>query len=231
MLTVVCYFWRRPGGVYTPAHVDALARNVAKHYARPHRFLVVTNEPGPFAPGVEVVPDRAAFADLRSPEGMGMPSCFRRLELWAPDAAERFGERIVLLDLDWLAVDDVAPLWDRPEPVVLYRDPLRPRQANGSMVLLSTGAAPHVWSEFDPARSPKIARDAGFRGSDQAWLSWSLPDAPRWDTSDGVYSFRRHVPDGALPSDARAVVFHGRPKPWDRGPQQIGWVREHYGSA
>lgn len=233
MLTVATWLWTQPGRPrqYTAENVNRLAAMVRRHYARPHRFVVVTNETGAFAAGIDIVPDACDFESLRSPEGLSMPACYRRLRIWHPLAGQVFGPRVVALDLDVVLIADVAPLWDRPEPVVLYRDPLRPRQVNGSMVLLSTGAAPHVWSEFDSARSPKIARDAGYRGSDQAWLSWALPDAPRWDTADGVYSFRRHVPDGALPSDARAVVFHGRPKPWDRGPQQIGWVREHYGSA
>lgn len=231
MISVVCFYWRGSRAAYSHAHVNRLARSVARNYARPHRFLVVTNEPGPFADGVEVVPDACDFAALRSPEGLSMPSCYRRLRLFHRDAGAVFGERIVALDLDWVAVDDLAPLWDRPEDVVLYRDPLRPRQANGSMLLLTAGSRPYVWDEFDPAISPKTARGAGYRGSDQAWLSWCLPDAPRWDERDGVFSFRRHVGTDALPSGARAVVFHGRPKPWDRGPQRLGWVLEHWGSA
>lgn len=229
MLAVVCYFWRRPGGPYAPAHVDALARNVARHYRRPHRFLVCTNDPGPFAPGVEVVPDREAFADLRSPEGIAMPSCYRRLELFGPDAGRRFGERIAALDLDVLAVADLVPIFDRADPVLLYRDPLRADQANGSLVVLTAGAAPHVWAAFDPSRSPALARAAGFRGSDQAWLSYCLPGAARVGAEQGVVSFRKHCVGGELPAGARLVVFHGRPKHWDRGPSALPWVRDNAG--
>ena len=232
MLSVVCYLWRRaaPGG-YTPAHVDRLARMVARRYRRPHRFVVVTNDPGPFADGIEVVPDACDFAALRSPEGLSMPACYRRLRLFHPDAGAIFGPRIVALDLDVVLTGDVAPLWDRPEPVVLYRDPLFSAQANGSMLLLRTGTRPHVWATFDPERSPALAYAAGYRGSDQAWISYALPDAPRWDTRDGIYSFRRHVAAGAPAPSTRAVIFHGNPKPWDAGPQRLAWVREHWGST
>lgn len=161
-----------------------------------------------------------------------MPSCYRRLRLFHPDARSWLGERVVALDLDVVLVDDVAPLWDRDEDVVLYRDPLRPGQANGSMVLHRTGTRPQVWERFNPRTSPAKARRAGFRGSDQAWLSFCLPDAPRWDESDGVFSYRRHIAEtGGLPVGARAVTFHGRPKPWEKVAQQLPWVRSAWGIA
>lgn len=216
MITVTCFLW---GHAYRPAHVNALAALVREHYRRPHRFVVVTNDRGPFAPGVAVVADDEDFARTPSPAGAGMPSCYRRLRLWRADAAETFGERIVCLDLDVLLVDDVAPLWDREDDVVLYRDPLWPHQVNGSMLMLRAGTRPDVWAAFDPMTSPALARAAGFRGSDQAWLSYKLPHAARWSGADGVYSYRRDCAQG-IPADARVIVFHGRPKPWDVDVQQ-----------
>lgn len=212
MITVVAWKW---GERYTAAHVNALAAMVRSHYDRPHRFVCVTDDPVGLGDGIEDVPYVNLFPQLQSPHGPHMPSCYARLIAWAPEARELFGERMVLIDLDVVLLRTVAPLWDRPEDVVLYRDPYRPEQANGSMVLLRAGARPDVLADFDPARSPQLAKARGFRGSDQAWLSYKLPDAPRWDTFDGVYSYKAHVRGKGLPADARMVVFHGDPKPWN----------------
>ena len=220
MITVLTWMWDTR---YSAAHVNALRRQVARHYARPHRFACVTNQPQGL--DCETIPDREAFAGLTSPHGAQFSSCYRRLDMFAPDAAERYGERFICLDLDMIIVADVAPLWDRLEDCVLLRDPLYPTQVNGSMLLLSAGSRPRVWTEFDPARSPDVARARGFRGSDQAWLSHCLPSEPRWGPEDGVLSYRKHIipRGGSLPAGARIVSFHGKQKPWDTS---LPWVRE-----
>lgn len=206
---------------------------IRRHYQRPHRVLCVTNDAAGIDPAVTIVPDREDFADVQNPYGPHAPSCYRRLLMWHPDAARWFGERFVSLDLDVVAVADLVPLWDRAEEVVLYRDPLHPSQVNGSMVLMTAGARPEVWTDFDPDRSPQIARGAGFKGSDQAWLSLRLPSEPRWDTRDGVYSFRKDIEpaDGRLPADARLTIWHGHRDPWDEAAQKLPWVRENWGVA
>jgi len=217
VLTVITYLWSTGGRrKYNAAHVNALARQVARHYARPHRFVCVTNDAAGIDPAIGVMPDIEDFASLRSPHGAAFPACYRRLRLFHPDAAQWYGERFVALDLDVVLTGDVAPLWDRPEPFIAYRDPLHPTQICGSMFLLAAGALPVVWEGFNPARSPALARAAGFRGSDQAWISFCARGCPTWGPEDGVYSYRKHIAlRGALPDGARVVVFHGSPKPWD----------------
>lgn len=234
MLTIVTWKWSRPGyrSTFIGAHVNALARMVDRWYAPPHRVLCVTNDPTSVDPAITIVPDVNDFANVPSPHGSHWPACYRRLRMFRPDIAATFGERFVSIDLDVVLVGDVVPLWDRPEGCVLYRDPLFPNQANGSMVLLSAGARPEVWTEFDPNRSPQIARGAGFMGSDQAWLSLRLPSEPRWDARDGVYSFRKDIEPagGKLPADARIVVMHGRQDPWTGG-QKYAWCRDNWGTV
>lgn len=215
MLTILTFLW---GNRYAAANVNSLARQVRRHYPRPHRFLCVTNQPE----GVdcETIPDREDFKDTPSPHGGQFPVCYRRLILWHPDAAQWFGERFVSLDLDMILTADVTPLWERPEDCVLLRDPLYPDQYNGSMVLLTAGARPHVWSDFRPDTSPARARAAGKRGSDQGWISYVLPNEATWGPEDGVYSYRKDIMPrrGALPpAGARMVSFHGHIKPWTCG--------------
>lgn len=232
MITVACWLWRQPGyrSTFEPSHVAVLRRMVARHYSAPHRFCVVTNEPGPFDSGIEVIPDKEDFATVKSPHGGSSPSCYRRLAIFGPDAAARFGERIVSLDLDCVITGDLRPLWDRPDDFVAWRDPMHARQINASMMLLRAGSRPQVWDDFRPLSSPRQALQAGCKGSDQGWISYCLPDAATWTTRpDGVYSYRiDQLARGDLPNNARVVMFHGREDPWSSGPQGVPWVRQHW---
>lgn len=229
MLTVVCWQW---GAAYTAFHVERLAAMVRRHYARPHRFLCVSNDLPPID-GVELIADRADFADLPSPHGGANPSCYRRLFLFHPDAAKTFGDRVVSLDIDAVLVDDVAPLWDRPEDFVGYGDAYHGRQFNGSMVLLRTGSHPEVWNNFSGAPSVREALRLGFKGSDQGWMSRCLAGSPAWTDKDGVISFGFNMARGRrpLPPGARIVFLHGRPKPWDPPAQTLPFVKEHWGTV
>lgn len=219
MLNVICWKW---GGRYAAAHVNSLQRQVARFYRGPHTFRCVTNQPDGIE--CETVPDLEDFANLRSPHGGAFPSCYRRLRLFHPDAAKWYGERFVSLDIDWTIHADVTPLWDRPEPFVALRDPYHGGKGQycGAMLLLTAGARPEVWERFDPRGSPQAATLAGFKGSDQAWISHMAPGAPTWSTADGVYSYRVNCLSG-LPSDARMVNFHGHFKPWTCGK---AWAAE-----
>lgn len=215
-MNVICFRW---GTKYLGEHVNALARQVREHYARPHRFLCVTNDATDIDRDlVEILPDREDFWRIaRGPQGG--PGCYRRLILWHPDAAQWFGERFVCIDIDVTVHGDLAPLWDRPEPVVAYRDPFHGGRGQycGSMLLMTAGTQPEVWNDFaaDPRRAIARAAAAGFRGSDQAWISYRAPGLPTWSPADGVYSYRVDVRKNGLPDDAKLVIWHGAIKPWD----------------
>ena len=231
MISFVCWRWHVPGyrSTFGPEAVNTLARMVRRHYPARHRFLCVTNDRAGINGEIEIVPDRADFADVGSPHGGANPSCYRRLRMFHPDAARTFGERIVSLDLDAVIVGDLRPLVDRPENFVAWRDPLSPRQYNGSLIILRAGSRPKVWTDFDPAASPRRALAAGFKGSDQAWISCALPDEATVGREDGVLSYRKDVRGKALPADARIVFAHGAQDPWGDEMQRLEWVREHYG--
>jgi hypothetical protein len=86
------------------------------------------------------------------------------------------GERIVSLDLDALIVNDVTPLFDRPDECVFYHVPgTRVKTVlNGSLFLFTAGRLDWLWTEFDPLTSPRDACKKGYLGSDQAYLSAQL---------------------------------------------------------
>lgn len=229
MLTIVTWKWNRPEyrTKFTAEHVNVMARMIGRHYAGEHEVCCVTNDSDGIDPQVRIIPDTEDFASLRSPHGgISNPSCFRRLRMFMEDAAETFGERIVSIDLDAVIVRDMAPVWDRDEDFVGWRDPMSPRQLNGSMMLLRAGSRPGVWDEFNPDSSPGKALKAGYKGSDQAWLSYCLAGEPRWTKDDGIYSFRVDVMGRVLPKDARIIFFHGNVKPWT--VPEVDPVRKHW---
>lgn len=231
MISVVCWLWAPPPqyrSSFDWSHVQLLQRQVARHYPHPHRVVCVTNVSGR-ADGVEAIPDREDFASLPSPHGRSNPSCYRRLRLFDPSCD--FGSRIVSLDLDVVITGDLTPLWDRPEDLVLYRDPGPKRGYCGSMILLTAGCRPQVWERFDAMTSPQQALVAGRSGSDQGWITHVLgPDEAVWTPTDGVYSYRYHIaPTGALPADARLVVCHGaQADPWLPHMRRHEWVARAY---
>lgn len=234
-LTFVTWRWQPPAGyrsTFSPDTVYALRDMLRRHYARAHRFVCVTDRPEQL-PHVETMRLWPDLQDMPSPLGHSYPSCYRRLKVFAPDAGQLFGPRLVSIDLDTVIVGDVTPLFDRAEDVVLWgeSDFVGRQHYCGSLWMLKTGTRPRVWTEFDPKTSPKEAWRAGARGSDQAWLSYKLgPHEARWTRADGVYSFRKDIAahDNKLPANARLVAWHGKVDPWSYRAQQIPWVRTHY---
>jgi hypothetical protein len=234
--TIVTWKWRKPGyrSTFTAEHVNVARDMVARHYKRPHRFVCVTDDPAGLDPRIEVQSIGDLWADIPNPSWPAGPSCYRRLALFASDAEQRFGRRFVSIDLDVVITGDLMPVWERPEPIVLWSDPnFHPKGMYcGSMILLSAGAAPEIYETFDPLISPRQTRAAGCMGSDQGWLSYKLGRGrPVWTTADGVYSFWVHLEkrNRRLPADARIVFFHGHRDSWHADVQaQHPWVREHW---
>jgi hypothetical protein len=235
MLSVVTWIWddgSQRAQMFQPEHVNTLQRMIARNLPVPHRFICVADRPEGFSDAVEVFktpPEAVKVGELRTPEAQHFPSCYRRLWMFSPDAVA-LGERVLLIDIDLVAVSDLSPLFDRDEDFVGWR----PRQSwgtnkrfGGGLYLLRTGARTNVWTDFKGPKSICEARTAGFRGSDQAWISYKLSDSEVCYPNElGIYSIR-DMKDGkcALPSDALLVQFNGRVKPWQ---SPLPWVKEHW---
>jgi len=235
-LSVVTWKWTPAPGYrssFGPETVNTLKRMVARHYPDPHRFICVTDDAAGIDPDVEIVPLWNDYADVPSPHGGNNPSCYRRLRMFHPDIADVFGPRFVSMDLDCVVTGDLRPLFNRPEPFVAWGD-TNPRPGshyNGSLMLLTAGARPQVWTQFDPETSPKLSLKAQCWGSDQGWISYCLGgDEEKFSRADGVYSFRNDLQQyRTLPAGARLVFFHGRHDPWSPFVRaNYPWVWSHY---
>lgn len=234
--SVITWKWTPRAGYrssYGPETVNTLAAMVRRHFSQPVRFICVTDDAKGIDPRVEVIPAFDDFKDVPSPHGGKNPSCYRRLRMFHPDAAQWFGQRFVSLDLDVVITNDLTPLWHRDEDIVLWGDtnPQPGSHYNGSMILLTAGARPFLWTDFNPAISPAQTLKAKAWGSDQGWLSYRLGGGEaKWSKADGVYSFRNHMRTNPkhLPDNARLVVFHGEQDPWKAQAQALPWVQKHY---
>lgn len=232
-LTVICWRWKPMDGYrscFGSETVRVLRNMVRRHYDKPHRFVCVTDDPAGLD-DIETLPLWSEFGNLPSPHGGKNPSCYRRLRMFDPAIGTVFGPRFVSLDLDCVIMGDMTPLWDRPEDFVIYGDTNPTTAYNGSMMLMTAGSRPQVWTTFDPITSPRRAKIAGCFGSDQGWISYCLgPKEKKWTRSDGVYSYRNDLKAtrASPPKDARIVIFHGREDPWGHQAQSMPWVREHW---
>jgi hypothetical protein len=221
---------------FKPAYINRLAQLFKKHLPVEHRFVCVADSTEGFTEDVHVIetpPEALEIANWRSPEGNRFPSCYRRLWAQGGDAAKMLSERVLLIDADLIPVRDCSPIVLRSELFVgwrPFRDWGRKLRIGGGIYLFTPGVYATVWDRFrhDPRGIITAARNEGFRGSDQAVLSYFLADKVAiYGRDTGIYSIRDLDQAHTLPRDARLVQFNGPVKPWDyRGPAT--WVADHW---
>lgn len=237
MISFVCFKWKPVAGyrsTFGPETVNVLARMIRRNYTKPCRVICVTDDPEGIDETVEIVPLWNDHASVPSPHGGRNPSCYRRLKLFAADAGEVFGERIVSIDLDCVITGNIEHLFAGGEDFKIWGDTARGTPYNGGLFMLKAGARPQVWEAFHPIESPKKGRRLGYIGSDQAWYGACLgPSEPKWSARDGVYSFRNQIApprgNGLLPTGAAVVMLHGKFDPWGAGmAQRYPWIAQHY---
>lgn len=234
MLSFVCWKWKPPKFYereFTSHAVNTLYKMVKRNYSGLFEFHCFTDDKEGLLRDVRAhdVPD--TFGDLESPLGVHYPSCYRRLAAFSRDFADIVGPRFVSLDLDCVVVDKLDPLFERNDDIVFWESQVPNQPYNGSMWLHRSGTRTQVIDKFHPYQSPRIAREAGFVGSDQAWFSYVLPGEPTWTKQDGVVSWQTHCKNRGwqLPPGARIVFFQGQDSPWDARVQERGrWIKEHY---
>jgi hypothetical protein len=188
--TRVCVL--RSGGEYGPAHVRWLAKQVPG-------LVALSDVP---IRGVPVVPLQTDY-----------PGWWAKMELFSNSIP---GD-LLYFDLDTVIVGDVARL--EVGRTTVMRDVYKPRQMQSSLMYIAQADKRAPWREF--TREPKFHMrrcTTRFRWGDQGFLQDFLR-ADRWqDVLPGaVISYKRDVRKTRTPpgSDAVAVVFHGRPRPWD----------------
>lgn len=218
MLTLVSWLWGSGvhREVYSGRDVVRLDNALRSYVSQPYRHICITDRP-------EEIP--APIETYRLwPELSDLGGCYRRLKLFNhPD----FEGRIVSLDLDSIIVDDLDPLFDRPEPLVLWQSRTTQSLYNGSMFMFDSRYNKDIYNTFSLDRLAE-QRDS-LVGTDQAWLSIVRPNAAVWTPErDGVVAYKQHVRHG-LTDNARIVFFPGTIKGHMKHVQERhDWARDYY---
>lgn len=235
-LTIVCWLWRGWNPIYGPDDVHRLQAQCAE-FMPSHRFVCITDDPAGIE--CETFPlwsfpeiDQSGRLELivtdieakREREGRGhipynrtplLPDCFRRLRLFDPEIGHQLGEYILSIDLDCKIFGEFDPGRHRFK---ILRGYARSKYC-GSMWMLKAGELDYVWHDFDPVETPKFLaqqkhNDRPLIGSDQAWMSTVIPNAPTWSQDDGIYQARQlmHNHRSKAPDDMRICFAAGRLK-------------------
>jgi len=197
---------------------------IDRNLSLPHELVCATDDAAGLDAGIRVAP--------LEKELIRYGNAFPKLAAFRPDAAELFGERLCVIDLDAVICGSLDPLLDRyDDDFVVWEDVLARSKPdrfkyNTSMVLMNAGARAQVWETFDRKTSPMTVMREHRCGSDQAWVSRQLNGEKMWTREDGVLSYRFDVQDRAMPDNARIVFFHGKPKPWEIPANSI--VKQHW---
>lgn len=226
MLQIVLWKWDQPGfaRTYLPEHVNVMCSMLRRNLVNtPHRILCVTDRPDGITE-CETAPLWSDTEDLPNATGKHLPSCYRRLKLYdratQKDLGIGKGDRIMGIDLDSLITGDLREVIATEGLYVGWH--LRRQDGlfvfNGSLQMFTAGDLQEIWSEFNPKSSPKEAFNAGFKGSDQSWISYKLQ---KRDGCVGLtyplvssYPMQNRIL-GELKAGTRIVFFHGSQKPWD----------------
>jgi hypothetical protein len=237
MLSVVTWQW---GTLFGVDYVNKLASMLRRHLHTPYLLHLITDveyvDDDTLDYGVIQHPMFTDHAEMRA----ASRSCFRRLRMFDRDFGELLGPRILHLDLDCVIVDDITPLVDRPDPIVLVKQSeIAARQRvvhNPSMLLMDAGVLHEMWERFhaDPTATWQAAKNQGWSCSDMSIINDYLyknratVKASTWDEVDGVQSYWRK--DGKLlKKGARIVLFYGKDNPGDAAAQaQSPWIKEHW---
>jgi hypothetical protein len=225
--TVTYWLWNEDEGLhhprkYTAAHVNAQLPLLKKHMSGSYQVVCITDDPTGLDPSINAIEMPCDDGPVEASDKR-WPRCYRKIWNFSFDA-RRLGKRILSLDVDGFPVRSLAPIVERDEDLVVWRNK---RFIMGGVYLLKTGTRTQIWHEFDFIESPRILREHGLPESDQGWLTHMVPRVtPHFGPE--VYSPPLYG-DTALPETAALLSFGTSYKPWMKAAQiRHPWIAEHY---
>lgn len=221
-LTCLTWLWAQEGGraKFSAVHVNIWAAMLRRHCTLDLDIACVTHTPEGIDPSIRIITPPGEWENLQTTRWKGgRPSCYRRIAMFRPDAADIFGERFVAMDLDVVISDNIDAILGRDEDFVICGPSQRGMRwiYNGSMMMMTAGCRSNVYTEFTPDKAEMASRR--YVGSDQAWIAYSLGEGEStWGPEHGVVRWGQAA--GPM------MFFPGSVKPWD----QLGneWVAKHY---
>jgi len=249
-VNVICMKW---GRLYGPDYVNHLRAGVARHLARPHRFVCFTDDAAGLSTDVEALP----LPELGLPEGHA-DRRWQKLAVFRERLADLTGTTL-FLDLDLVIVDALDPFFDLPGPFFIIRDddlfrakPLRRLNAardrflhsvgNSSVFRFEVGAHRYILDAYlaDPqAATAQYEISQQFQSAQLAQHGhlqyWPAPWCVSFKNACVPRGLRSYLHEPALPPGAKIVVFAGEPKmgdvlaggghKWYRRIGNVDWLR------
>jgi hypothetical protein len=249
-VNVICMKW---GRLYGPDYVNHLRAGVARHLARPHRFVCFTDDAAGLSTDVEALP----LPELGLPEGHA-DRRWQKLAVFRERLADLTGTTL-FLDLDLVIVDALDPFFDLPGPFFIIRDddlfrakPLRRLNAerdrflhsvgNSSVFRFEVGAHRYILDAYltDPqAATSQYEISQQFQSAQLALHGhlqyWPATWCVSFKNACVPRGLRSYLHEPTLPPGAKIVVFAGEPKmadvlaggghKWYRRIGNVDWLR------
>lgn len=250
-LPIILWSW---GDKFSFDYIMRMRNMLGRHLHMPHRIVVISDNKDTRVMaknnGMDTV---KLWSDLADQGG----KCLVRLKCFDESFRAIIPEkRWAWFDLDMVLVDDVTPIFSRPEPFIMSGVELGPQPVNGSLVIADHGVAPEIFTQFDRALWQANVKGRGLKygGSDQAWIAIKANDKiTKITREDGLFSYRddielrsnwayadwvrrnlvhalQHEPTGGpLPKGARIIQMNGPHSPWRADKQaRSPWIKHHW---
>lgn len=132
------------------------------------------------------------------------PGFWAKVSLFQPG---RFSGRVLYLDLDVTIIGSLDELAYFPYPFCAIRDYQYPLQINSSIMSWDAGVADNIYVDFTLDTMDRFNGDQNYLHTKVNAVTFPK----HW-----VPSYKAHVlPTGQTPKDARVIVYHGSPRPWE----------------
>lgn len=257
LVTIVCMKW---GTAFTASHVNALYAGVLRNMEEQFQFVCLTDDRRGLASSILT----RHIPNLGLPEQAWRRGCWPKIGVFAPGLFPP-GDVVLFLDLDVMVQRSLAPLigllrerrhfviqreWN-PDLWSLLPNSLRPdRGAQSSVFGFHAGDVDAIYHDFVSKSDAIIARYK----NDQSYLTQAVRQKSYWPAGFCV-SFKRSctkyfpvnllLPRIKQPRNARIIVFHGNPRPWDTlvengqrwgstrrfGIGPVPWIKQYFNQA
>ncbi len=206
MLTVATVL--KSGGIYDPLWVKRLRAGVTRHLPMDHTFVCLSD--------IEVPCERI---DLKR----NWPGWWAKVELFALKGP------VLFFDLDTAIVGDLSAIAAHATqtPFTMLRDFYAPKHC-GSGVMAWSGSDPEQLYTNAVQFGDRFMGVTRARMGDQAYVEETYKEPiERWQDAvgDQIVSYKVHCQQG-IPSNARVVCLHGKPKFEDMpqtDPVRVAW--------
>ena len=222
-VTVLCMKW---GTKYGPEYVNRLYAMVARHLARPFRFVCLTDDTAGVRSEVVTAPI-PALPRIIQPKERG----WFKLASFSPKLKGLLDEVVLYLDLDVVILGGLDPLFEYEAAFPLIRDWYHPVRLVGNSSVYRYRPAER-WALFDAFSADTDAIVTRIR-NEQEYLSeyleqrgelsfWPKEWCQSWRVGCLAPWPARMWTTPRAPPGTRILVFHGSPKPEEAMADRAG---------